>query len=359
MVKKNSVATSTPRRKLGMANRARSTKGHAAQGTKAGFVAQEGGDLERDGGQDGEHPKRPALIAALGQRDDDARQDGGNQRGARQVEFGSGGGGRLRHQAPGGGENRQADGEFQHEHGAPAEVEGAPLHQRSAGELAGDGGEAHRDAVSAQRPGEVALVGAQSADAAQYPGHQQRGGHALQRPAGQQPKWADGQAAQQVGHREPRHAEQEHAAAAIQVAEAPSGDQEDGVAGGVHANDQLQFGGRRAEAGVDRGQSDVDDEEVDRGQEPSGKQDRQREPPRGGRLGRGGGHGSLPLATPQGRWMRGPGFRLDQTRASVAGRVRRGKTPVGGSDWEAGYVRRAWRAVRVKGRALCAEGNGI
>jgi len=89
-------------------------------------------------------------------------------------------------------------------------------------------------------------------------------------------------AACQTGEREGGHAQQETPAAAIQIAQASAGDQEHGVGGCITGDDELQFGRVSADRGMDRRQADIDDEEVDRGQQATDDQDDERQPaPRG------------------------------------------------------------------------------
>jgi hypothetical protein len=81
---------------------------------------------------------------------------------------------------------------------------------------------------------------------------------------------------QSVGGDEACHADQEHAAPAVQVAEPTAGDQEHRITGGVARNDKLQF--RWIGAGRSMDRRHIDDEEVDRGQQAAGQHHDEREP---------------------------------------------------------------------------------
>ena len=184
----------------------------------------------------------------------------------------------LRDQPPGREDDREADRQLGQEHRAPAEPERAPLDQRAAGELAEGGGEAHHHPIEAERPGKFALAGEQRPDRTQHLRRQHRRGDALQDAAGHQLQRARGEAAQGVGCNEARHADQEQPSPAVKVAEAPSGDQEHGIRGGVAGYHQLHLGRARSHRGVDGGEADIDDEEVDRWQQTAGEQYHEREP---------------------------------------------------------------------------------
>ncbi len=251
-------------------------------GCQAGLEPQECGRQERHRGQHEEGPGGPALLAALGQRQHEARQRQRNQQRAAGVEPLAMAAAGLGHHGPGGDGQRDADGQLGQEYRAPAEAERAPFHQRAAGELADGGCQSHHHAVDAEGLGEFRLAGEQRADRAEDLRHQHRRRDALQDAADDQLERRDGKAAEGVGGEEADHADEVEPAAAVEVAEAAAGDQEHGVGGGITGDDELQFGGVGADGGMDRRQADVDDEEVDRRQQSADDEDDERQPaPRG------------------------------------------------------------------------------
>ena len=272
------MPTSTPRRKLGIVSSPRSSSGLPPRAVTRPSNHRKAAASERHRGQHDERPRGPALLTALGQRQHQAGQRQRHQHRTADVEPAATAGAGLRHHQPGGQHHRDADRQLGEEHGAPAEVERAPFDQRAAGELADRGGKSHHHAVEAERLGEFCLAREQRSDRAEHLRHQHGGGDALQDAADHELRRRVGEAAQRVGGDEAGHADQEQPAAAVQVAEPSAGDQEHGVAGGIAGDDKLQFGRVGAERGVDGGQADVDDEEVDRRQQAAGEHHDEREP---------------------------------------------------------------------------------
>ena len=111
---------------------------------------------------------------------------------------------------------------------------------------------------------------------------QQRPADALQRPGGDQQRRGRGQPAQQRRGREPDHADHEHAAAAVAVAERAAEQDQRREGQRVGGDGPLQRGEVGLQVLADRRQRDVDDRGVD-AREPGPEDGRQQDPtaPRG------------------------------------------------------------------------------
>ena len=251
---------------------------HAAAPAQPVFIPQEPGGEQRRHAEHGEDPQRPAEIASLRQWQHDRGQGQGAEHGAAAVQAHGLPAAGLRQHDPGRAQRGQADRQLQQEHRPPAQAEGTPLHQRAAGELPDRRGHAHHDAVRAHGARQGAFLGIKGAQRGEHLRHDHCRGQPLHHPPGQQPGRRDGDAAHQGTQGEHRHPGQEHPAPAIQIAQPAAGDQEHRVGPGIAGDDQLKFGRRGPETLMDRRQSDVDDEEIDRRQEPARQQHGKRGP---------------------------------------------------------------------------------
>ncbi len=175
-------------------------------------------------------------------------------------------------QQPGGQHRRDgADRHGHQEDHPPAQAQHVGAQQQAAEHLAGDGAHPTGHAVPAQGRGPG--VGREDpGDHRQHLRHHDRAGQALGQPGEHQLGGVGGQPAQQRGDGEGEHAQDEHAAVADQVAEPAAGDHAGRVGERVPADDQLQRGRAGAQVAVQRGRGDVDDEEVELGQELRGQQ---------------------------------------------------------------------------------------
>ncbi len=104
------------------------------------------------------------------------------------------------------------------------------------------------------------------------------GGQPLQQAADHQHTGGRGQPAQHRRRAEPQHAADENAPAAVQVAEPAAQDQRDGIRSGIHGNDHLRHGCTGRQVGAHGRQRDIDDEEIQRGQQGTGQQHGERHP---------------------------------------------------------------------------------
>jgi hypothetical protein len=154
----------------------------------------------------------------------------------------------------------------------PAQAGRIERHQRAADDLAADRGQSHHHAVDRQRAHAVgAIVG--DVDDGEDIRHQQRCPRALENAREHELAGARRQSAQRGGDGEQSQAPAERPAAAVPVAEPPGGDQEHGRAQRVAGHDPFDGPVAGVQARLDRGQSDVDDEEVQHDHEGAGQDD--------------------------------------------------------------------------------------
>ena len=136
----------------------------ASAGRHAALEPDEGDGEKRYRGQHDERPGRPALLAALRQRQHQAGQRQRHQYRTADVEPAATAGAGLRYYEPGGQHHRDRDRQLGEEYGAPAPIERAPFDQCAAGELADRGSEPHHDAVEAERLGKLRFAREQRTD---------------------------------------------------------------------------------------------------------------------------------------------------------------------------------------------------
>jgi hypothetical protein len=169
------------------------------------------------------------------------------------------------------------DGEVDQEQRAPAQVERVPLDQVSAEQLPGDRREPDGEAEVRERARSLVL-GERHLDQRQHLRERERRGEALEQARREEEPRARREPAQERRDHEPAQPDEEHALAAVRVAQPPARHDEHGVRQPVERDDELLLRERRAEPRVDLRQREVDDEEVDHAQERRRQRGGERQP---------------------------------------------------------------------------------
>ena len=220
--------------------------------------------------------RHPDDRAALDQRVGAERKAGGGRHRAGQVQAGRAGRPALG-DVTAGDQHAQRERQVDEERQAPRDaVDQVAAHERTDG--SGDAAEprphAHRG-----RP----VIGVERRrDDGQAAGDEQGGAHPLHRAGGDEDPDVRRQAAQDRGGREAGQAQEEHALAAVPVAERAAEQHERAEGDEVGVHHPLQLGGARVEVLRDGGQGDVDDRAVEEG-DPGAEHRREEDPPGGGR----------------------------------------------------------------------------
>ena len=241
------------------------------------LVAAEQFDEHRCRGQHDDGPPGPAALAAFDQRHHQGREHQGREHDAADVQALADPAAGFAQQRDGGHEGQQRDRQVDEEDQPPAHAADVGPDQRAAEQLPDDRGQAQGDAVDAERP--APLMGReQRVHRGEGLGRHGGRGQRLEQPGQDQRHRRPGQPAERRGEREAHEPDQEHRLAAEEVAEPPARDEEHGIDHRVARDHQLDVGRRGPEPRRDRRHGDVDDEEVQRGQEGAGQQHRQRGP---------------------------------------------------------------------------------
>jgi hypothetical protein len=236
----------------------------------------DGEEAERDrrGAEAQPRPRRPAVLAALDQRQDDVDQAEGDQGRPHEVQPVGALGARLGHRAGGDRQRDEADGHVDQKAAAPAQAGDVGLHQHAADQLPADRGQPEDDAVDADRAHAIGTA-VDDADDRQHLRAEQGGGEPLDEARNDQHGRARSQAAGGGRQGEEGEAEREHAPAAELVAEATGGDEEGGEGQAVAGDDPFDRAGAGVQIALHRGHGDVDDEEVQHDHEGAREDDGQ------------------------------------------------------------------------------------
>jgi hypothetical protein len=229
------------------------------------------GAEERDRrAQDDPRPDRPALLAALDERQDHRDQGGGDEQRAREVETIAALGPRLRDDARRQHERRRTDRDVDQVAGAPVEPHRIELDQQPSDQLAADRAEPEEQAVQGDRLLPLlALVG--DPDDREHLRREQRRTDPLHDPAGDQHAGARRPAADGRRDCEQRQPDHEDPPPADQITEPATDDEAGRECDRVGDDDELDLAGARAEVALGGRDRDVDDEEVEREHERPGQ----------------------------------------------------------------------------------------
>ena len=156
--------------------------------------------------------------------------------------------------------HRGREGEAHQEDPPPRES----AHQPPADQGAGRPGDGGQPRPGTDRSGPILRID-RCGEKRQAAGNQEGGGRALQGPGDHEGADVRREAAQQRGGAEPVHAEQEHPAPAVAIAEQPAQQHQGREGDQVGIHDPLQTRHVRAEVITDAGQGDVDDGGVEEG----------------------------------------------------------------------------------------------
>lgn len=274
-MKKNSIATPH-------GEQAEVDERHAAAPCQPVLEAQEAPQQQRHGTDHEPGPWRPALLAALRERQDQAGERGRRQRHPAEIEARAMDRAGFRHRKGGADYCHHPDRNIEQEHRTPAKAPGTERDQKPTAELPGHQREAHHHAIDAERPRQLA-VGVKGADCAQHLRRQHRCSYSLQSPGDHQQRRRARQATERRGCRKSRHSRDKQTLAAKEIAKPAARDQKHRVSRGIAGNHQLHRGSGRVQAVLDRGRCDIDDGEINRRQKAATQEHQQGEPARDGR----------------------------------------------------------------------------
>ena len=159
------------------------------------------------------------------------------------------------HRGPGPGQD--ADRQVDEEDRPPAEAEQVRLGQQPAEQRSAHPAERERHAVDGERTRPLRRREL-DLDEREHLGDHQRRHRALEGPRADQHGRALGGPGEHGGDREADQADEEHPLSAVDVAEAPPGDQQERERQGVGGNRPLQRGGAEVKGALDRGQRHQD-----------------------------------------------------------------------------------------------------
>lgn len=258
-------------------DRSRIDQGCAALVSQSGLITPEEPPKRRRRNERQPGPEGPARLTPLDQRHDQRRQRHDRQDRAAKIQLARLRCPRLLQQGKSEQHDQDRHRQVDDEDRPPPQPQEIERNQDAAQRLPDHRGQAEHRAIKAEGERFLRFRENRLHRGERLRGHHRRR-HALQCAPGDQRPGRPGEAAQRRGGGKADQAEEEHAAAAIQVAEAPAGDQRHGVERGVSGNDELLGGGRRGQFRPDRGKRDIDDEEIERWQERADQQDREHEP---------------------------------------------------------------------------------
>ena len=240
-------------------------------------VAREYREQDRAEGEARPRPGRPALLAAVGERQHDRDQARRQQGGARQVQVAGLRGPGFGDQPPRRRQGDQADRHVDPEDGPPSEAGHVRVDEHAADQLPADGRYAHDHAVDADRADPVAAGVGHAEDRHDVRRHD-RAARPLYEARRDQEAGIGGDGAQRRGEHEGGQSDAEAPAATVVVAQAPAPHQEGRAGQGVPGDQPLDGGRACVQAALDVGQSHVDDEEVEDVDEGPGQYDGERGP---------------------------------------------------------------------------------
>ena len=243
------------------------------------FVAQEGAHEQQTGGEEGEGPERPALGLALDEWVDDRDQREADEPDPTDVELEVGSPGAVGEGGDREDECQHADWHVDEEHEAPSDVPEVGVDQGTGDDRRGQQWQARRRPDESHRLVELALVGKDLLEEAEALRDHQRAEAALKCATDDQQGHRRGCGAGAGEQGEAGEPEQEHPAAAEDVAEPRARDQQHGKRQGVPGADPLQRRRGAAEVVPDRRASDVCDRRVHRVHHVRGHDHDEHDPP--------------------------------------------------------------------------------
>jgi hypothetical protein len=226
-------------------------------GRRAALAQHEAGQQEHRGQCEQQRLGHAEGVACPHHGQHDQRHPRGPGDGARQVKAGLAGR-RRGGQQPVAREQEHADRGVDEEHQPPALLHQEAAKHRPRGEPGRDDRPVHAERVA---PGAFPLPA--SHEQRERGRRHDRGADPLHDPRGDEQDRLDCEAAGHAGHHEDDQPDPEHAGLAEQVREPAAKQQEPAEGDRVTADQPLQRGGADVQAGLDRGQRDVDDREVE------------------------------------------------------------------------------------------------
>jgi hypothetical protein len=266
-----------PRTRPGAAKMSMATSGSPPVRVRCSSHRRNASAKTGDAANRAKHHQGQVQLAALDQRHHEGSECSGGEDDANHVQVRAPHASRIGHKRDCGDKGRQADGEIDQEHQPPTEPEQVGADQRAAEELANHGRETRSDAVDAECLRALPRR-EQGVDGGERLWRHRCCRHGLEQSADDQDPRRPCHAAQCRSERKPSQSGEEHSLAAEQIAQPAAGDQEYREGHSITGDDQLRVRWPGAEPRRDRGHRNVDDEEVQSGEEPTREQHGQGDP---------------------------------------------------------------------------------